>query len=233
MKTIFSFFVLVLSASCAFAGIQVSQRVQVDGSNKMDTVITTMLEGDKMRVDMGEETSSIIDSKTGDVITLMHSQKMAMTLPKETIDIAKQSAKAMTGDLGKKSVSYKKTGQTEKINGFDCEEIIATMTDENGKEDQSATMWIASNAPLSDEMKKMFNNIGDQFGGLPSNSEAAIQELNGFPIRMIYKNPDGSITTITTLSIAEKDIPADSFEVPKSYRGMNLPGKLLEMMKTQ
>ncbi|MFV0337327.1 MAG: DUF4412 domain-containing protein [Chthoniobacterales bacterium] len=220
---------LALTAPLAFAGMQISQRVQVDGASKMDSIITTSIEGDKMRVDMGEESSSIIDSKTGEVITLMHAQKMAMTLPKETMDLAK----SMAGNVGEKSVSYKKTGRTEKINGFDCEEVIATVVEADGKTKQEADIWIAANAPLSDEMVQALKNIGQQFGGLPKNSDEAIQELNGFPIRMIYKNPDGTTTTINTLSIAEKDISADSFTVPKNYRGMDLPGKLLDMLQNQ
>lgn len=70
-------------------------------------------------------------------------------------------------------------------------------------------------------------------GGLPKGSEETLKALNGFPMRVTYKDSDGSTTTITTLSLAEKSISADVFEVPKNYTGMNVPDQLLEMMKQQ
>jgi hypothetical protein len=70
----------------AAADLTIVQQVQKEGPPQEATVTLTMkIKDGKMRVELGPQVSSIIDLKTGDVVSLLHPQRIAMTIPGASI----------------------------------------------------------------------------------------------------------------------------------------------------
>ena len=89
------FFVALVAVSLALpwarADLTLVQSVEgTSGSNEM----TMKLKGDKMRIDVSPQVTTIIDAKTGEMINLMNDQKKVMRISGEkvraTMEMAQQ-----------------------------------------------------------------------------------------------------------------------------------------------
>jgi len=203
---------LLATAQLASAGIILVEEMEQTGGpmpGKMDMTIT--VSGDKARMDMGKQVSSIVDSKTGAVTSLMHSQKMAMQLPEGTLDSIKKSTAGQ-----KEKPDLKPTGKKETINGFACEEYAGKV------KGMDVTFWVtkevANQKEILDQLGKLSGG-NDPFQGALANG----QDFPGFPIRTIVKSSEMGKMTMTVASIKNEDVPASTFEVPAGYKTMNMP----------
>ncbi|HYY27311.1 MAG TPA: DUF4412 domain-containing protein, partial [Chthoniobacterales bacterium] len=96
---------------------------EIERSGKVQP-ISVNIKGTKIRVDMAETNSVIVDSATGEMTILFHPQKSYLRISADTV---KAQAKALRALLGQKSddtaaVELKPTGNHEQIDGYDTEE---------------------------------------------------------------------------------------------------------------
>jgi hypothetical protein len=69
-------------AIAARADLTITQQIQKEGPPQEANLTMTMkIKEGKMRLDLNPQVSSIVDLKTGDMISLMHEQKLMMTIP--------------------------------------------------------------------------------------------------------------------------------------------------------
>jgi hypothetical protein len=200
-----------LLTRAALADIVIVQKIEQSGPQTIASDMTVKIKGDKVRSDVGSEMSTIIDSKGGGLITLMHSQKAAMAMPAAALDAIRAQVKSTGPDAVVADI--KPTGKTGDINGFKCEEY-------RGKyQGMDITYWItremADKRQILDQLSKL-SGEADPFRG-------ALKNTGGFPIRTEIAGPQGGKTTVTVVSVEEKSIPDSDFEIPSDYKKMEMP----------
>lgn len=200
-------------AFSAKAGLVIVQEVKQSGPMPLDTQMTIKTEGDKIRVDVGKEISSIVDSESGSVSSLMHSQKIAMQLPKGALDAIKKKASAEKSAGGP---DIKPTGKKETINGFKCEEYAGTY------QGLQVSYWVTQDVENAKTVMAQLSKLSgeaDPFKGALKDGT----DFPGFPIRTVVKSPQMGESTMTIVSINDEEIPEKEFEVPADYKSMSMP----------
>jgi hypothetical protein len=207
---------LLVAATVAHAGLVLEQEVEQSGGPMPGkTKMTISISGDETRVDVGDQFSSIANVKTGEVVSLIHPQKIAMQLPKGAMEeIRKKTAQTVT------KPNLKPTGRTDTISGYRCEEYTGTLS---GLE---LTYWVTKDVPDYKSIREQISKVSgsaDPFKGALGNGG----DLPGLPVRTVVKSPTMGSSTMTLLSIKNKDLPAGEFSVPKDYKTMAVPGGVL------
>lgn len=194
---------------------------EMSGSASMNGNITTTFKDDLARVDVGSQMSTIVDGKSGKITNLMHDQKMVMTMDGGQIQaIQEQFLKVLQEDDQSSSApaEIKSTGKKETINGFQAEEYLL---EQNGG---TTRMWLAKDFPNKDSILKRMANFQNsdalKFAAAAKGYDVA--KLPGFPVRIV-SNTQGVETTITLVSIEEKDVDPALFEIPAGYNALQVP----------
>jgi hypothetical protein len=203
---------LLAAVQFATAGVIITEEAEQSGGPMPGkTQLTITVSGDRARVDVGKEISSIVDSKTGAVTSLMHSQKIAMQLPEGALDAIKKKT-----TQSKPKLDLKPTGNKKTINGFNCEEYKGTI------EGMKVAFWITHEV---ENQKEILAQIGKLSGGNDP-FHAALEggaDFPGFPIRSTLSSPQAGTSTMTVISVRNEDVPATTFEIPPDYKTMDMP----------
>jgi hypothetical protein len=145
-----------------------------DKDNYMATQVSNIQAETTKNQDMPMSVLSVIDDKNKAMIILMEEQKIAQVVSMEKIkDLSEQETTAEGIDSSFKTV--KKTGNSKKILGYDCEEF----TSENA--DTRFTFWVTQD--LEVYQKNMFFNIsqslgGNSFGNVPKEAKGLMMEMD-------------------------------------------------------
>ncbi len=183
--------------------------------------ITMKLKGDRARIDMGGQMSSIIDGGTGDMITLMHSQKATMTMKGEQLKaMMEQFAKTQDRTPTSEVPPLVSTGKTETINGFATEEFTHVMMG------NTINYWIAKDYPnyraILEQMTAFSKNMGQMAS--PGVQQVKPEAFPGLPIRTEVTMSGGTGTVISTIvSVEEKSVEASEFNIPADYKAIEVP----------
>ena len=208
-------FLLVATAS---ADLIVEMKIE---SPALNTNTTMKVKGDKMRADVnGGPTgamSTITDGKTGDMVTLIHAQKMAMKISAAQMKATMDQMKAQAGFKDGAAAAPKATGQSEKIGDYDCD--IYTWNDGN----TSAKFWVAKNHPQAAALKAFSKQMRQAIPGAQMGPDES--SLPGPTIKSEVMSQGQKITS-TLVSVKEQDVDAKEFEVPADYQSMALPSGL-------
>ncbi|RYD67675.1 MAG: DUF4412 domain-containing protein, partial [Verrucomicrobiaceae bacterium] len=120
MKKILAITPLLLASLLAHADLVVEQKIE---SAMVNGNVTYKIKGDLARMDMPSSPagamSTLINSKTGDVTTLMHGQKMMMKVNLKDAKAQIESAQKAAGIDTSKAQAPKPTGETEKVGQWD------------------------------------------------------------------------------------------------------------------
>ncbi|MGC1479894.1 MAG: DUF4412 domain-containing protein [Chthoniobacterales bacterium] len=213
MKAIPLFAVAFTLVTSAFGGVEIIQTVENAARPEMDMTLKVQVEGNQARVDIGDTMSTITGRDDGSLTTLMHGQKMAMTIPSSAIDAMKSRMKDLANDSAE--IDIKPTGRKEEINGFSCEEYTGTVRG------MKSTYWITNDVPNQAEIVKQLSKLAgdsDPFKGV-----FVSEEFPGFPIRTEVTSEQAGASVLTVQSVTEKDVPAGAFEVPEDYKSTAMP----------
>jgi hypothetical protein len=216
MKTPALLFALALLATPAFADWVIESKIE---SPQMNTNSVIKVKGDKVRADLTAgpmgAMSSIIDTTSGDSVSLIHAQKMAMKMSAAQMKQAMEMAKQASGVKGEPA-KPKATGQKEKVGDYECE--IWTWQDG----DSTAKYWVATNHPQAAALKEVMKKT----------SGGALSGVQAGPDTTVFPGPTlktemtaaGTKTTMTVLSIKEQAVDAKEFDVPADYNAIAMPG---------
>jgi len=206
-----------LSLLAAHADMTITQEMHQDTTLMApgsDLTVTMKIKGDKVRMDGMPQMSTIVDLKSGDVTSLMHSQKVVMKIPGSTIKSIQEMQTARSG-AASAADPLKATGRKETINGYECEEYE---TDVGGAK---VDLWLTKNLPAAERaMAQAAQLAGDND---PLKSILKDQKVPGFPMRTVIDNGSQGKITITVTSLNEDPIPDSAFETPSDYRLMQTP----------
>lgn len=207
-KSLLLLAVAVLSAQSVYADWVVVQKSETAGATENTTI---KIKGDKTRMDVGQKMTIIADGATGDMLMLMHEQKVAMKMDAATIKSA-MGAMAASGAPAAKPTA---TGEKEKVGEYDTE--VYTWTGAIG----SGKFWVAKDFPnykeLNDSQEKLMKAMGPAAAMMP--------QANDFP-GMVVKSEmqvQGNKSTSELVSAKEEAVDEAVFKQPEGYQEMKMP----------
>ncbi len=160
----------------------------------------------------------IMDAAKQEMTILMPEQRMYMTMP------MRGAPAAGPGASEPKNVKVEKTGRTEKILGYDCEEYV--MTDRG----QTTEMWVTEQ--LGSFMGLGGGNpMGGMIGGRKAKAEGnaweqVLKDKKGaFPLRVVGHDAKGKETfRLEAKKIEPGNVPDDLFAPPAGFQKFAMPG---------
>ncbi len=221
MKRVAVLLSLTLSLVVAHADLVLQQNIQ---SGMINGTVTTRIKGNKIRMDMPStpqgSMSTIVDLNSGDSITLLHQQKIAMKMPGAEIKQMAESMKKARANAGTNAPpAFHDTGKTEKVGNFDAE--VYTWSDPEGAKQ---TVWVAKNYPNSAKIKVQMDKLNHSpVGELSKGLSPDISALPGVVVRT-QTEMSGQNVTSTLISAKEETVAPSVFEVPGDYQQMTQPG---------
>lgn len=221
-------------AGPALAGVVMTQNIVTSsGSSSATDNRTVMIEGNKQKVVMRDQTI-VLDLDAGKMILLNPATRTYTELP---FPPTGQMA-TMMQNVGGVNLDFKKTGGTQTLSGYQCQQYNSNATSSMGQ--FTANGCFSSQAPgaaqytaFTQNMAKKFadaglaKTTGNQPDGVPIKLETSTK-LTNFSIpgmspdqaeklkQMIASRPP-TISKTTTTSIKTAEIPIDTFSIPAGY----------------
>jgi hypothetical protein len=202
--------------SLAHADLTIIQSVE---GNTGTYEVTLKIKAERARIEVDPKSSMIVDSKSGEVITLVHDQKAVVRLSGEKAKALGNMTKASRKDIDSslEVVTPKPTDKKEKINGYEADEYTAETPQ------YQATYWVAKTYPD-------WQTIERQMKVLQNKALTAIRwprpdyyDFPGLPIRTRMKVKGQEEVTTTISSVSQAPIPDSEFTVPAGYAEVILP----------
>ena len=189
-------------------------------NGRVNITSTMKLKGDMVRMDVAAgprgAMSTLIDTKSGDIVQLVHARKMAVKISNASIKQQAEASRKKAGfDASTTPAKPKATGAKERVGEWNCE----IYTWESGM--VSARLWVAMDVPKAAEIKAMTAKLNSSgMGALQSELNDA--DLPGVVVKTETKTPSGK-STLTVLSIREVEVDAAELVVPSDYGTMTPP----------
>ncbi len=204
----------LLLCSALRADLTITQNVQGAGGIQH---ITIKVKGDKARVEVNPQITTILDSKTGEVTTLFKDQKSVMHISGENAKAMAEAAKALIKDDVAEQTLPKATGKKETINGYQTEEYVTDSPKFH------ARYWVATNYPDAQAiLKQMLLLQNGAFASLRKGMPD-YQNLPGIPLRTEMKISGQETITSTIESLSQTPVADSEFTVPSDYKEMKMP----------
>src|ERR1700733_4101722 len=126
MKMIRLLFLSLCLCAVAKGDITIKQKLDTSGAIQE---VTLKIKGTLCRVDANQQSTAIIDSKTGEVTVLIHPSKTYMKMGPEQLKAQGDAMKSLLKDQANTPADSPLTssGKKETINGYETEEYNATL----------------------------------------------------------------------------------------------------------
>ena len=201
--------------------LTIVQKVEGSGSVKQ---ITTKLKGDKARVEVSPEITTIIDNKSGDMLSLMNAKKKFLRISADKSKAIAELASKYAGDSSAAGARSKltPTGKKEMMNGYETEEYV--------RESPSVkeSYWIALKYPDSAAIVKQLQAITPTAWNDIAKGMLDFRDFPGLPLRTIIKTDRREI--ISTITSIKQDLLSQAeFAAPKDFQELKVPN-LQEML---
>lgn len=195
--------------------LTIVQKVEGSGSVKQ---ITTKLKGDKARVEVSPAVTTIIDNKSGEMLTLMNTKRKFLRISADKSKAIAELASKYAGDTSAPAERSKltSTGQKEMINGYECEEYVR----ESASVKES--YWIALKYPDSAAIVKQLQAVIPAAWNEIAKGMFDFRDFPGLPLRTIIKTDGKEITSVIT-SIKQDLLSDTEFFVPKDFQELKVP----------
>ena len=216
MKLSLFFFAFIGVLSIARADLTVVQSIEAGGSTNR---VTIKIKGERARIEINPESSMIVDTKTGEVITLMPKDKSVLRLSAEKAkDLAyKGSVLRKDIDTSIEIVTPKPTGKKDKINGYEAEEYVA----ETPK--YRATYWVAKTYPDYQVILRQMKLLQNPAFASARKPMPDYYDFPGLPIRTKITLQGLPEATSTIVSVSQASLADSEFNVPADYAEIHLP----------
>jgi hypothetical protein len=215
MKLLLRIAPLILAAAFARADIVIEQKME---STIINGVVTMKVKGDNARMDMpsplGGSVTTLMNFKSGDMVTLMHQQKMAMKMNLTDVKKQQEAGQKALGMDPSKVEKPKATGQKEKIGEYDTE--IFEMR-QGGLE---AKLWIAKDFPNAQSIKDQMMKLNAAMGG--GGIDPSKIDVPGMVVKSEVSTPVGKMV-ITLVKAKEETVDDKEFVKPEGYQEMQMP----------
>jgi hypothetical protein len=180
--------------------------------------ITIKLKGDKVRVEVTPQVTTIIENRSGEMLTLMNKEKKYLRISAEKSKAIAEMASKYSGKTegSEETARLTVTGKKEMINGYEAEEYV--------RESPSfrATYWIAPKYPDSAAIVRQLQAIIPAAWNDVTKGMLDYRDFPGLPLRTKVKT-DGKEITSTIITINQNTLSEEDFSVPKDFQEVKLP----------
>ena len=215
MKLILRLAPLILAAAFARADIVIEQKME---SAMINGNIIMKVKGDQARMDMpsplGGNVTTLMNFKSGDMVTLMHQQKMAMKMNLSDVKKQQEAGQKALGMDPAKIEKPKATGEKEKIGEYDTEIYQVNQGSLQAK------MWIAKDFPNAQSIKDQMVKLSSSMGG--AGFDPSKVDVPGMVVKTEVSTPIGKMTT-TLVMAKEQPVDDKEFIKPEGYQEMQMP----------
>jgi hypothetical protein len=195
--------------------LTIVQKMEASGSVSQ---ITIKLKGEKARIEMAPEVTTIIENKSGDMITLMNKERKFLRISADKSEAIAEMENKYAGHTkgAPETVKPLATGKKETINGYETEEYV--------REGPSfkATYWIASTYPDAAAIVKQLQAIIPTAWNDAAKGVLDYRDFPGLPLRTKVKTAGKEITS-TIVSIKQDALSDAEFSVPSDFEEMKAP----------
>jgi hypothetical protein len=207
-------FLLLLLCAQARADLTIVQKVEgAEGLHK----ITMKVKGEKARVEVTPEVTTIVDGKTGDVLNILHGKKIVMRLPGDKAKAAAEMARTFVQENAPGQSPPKPTGKKETIDGYETTEYVTDSPKFH------ASYWVATDYP---DYKKILDQMSVLKKGAFASVTRGMPDYNalpGLPLRTVVRIQGQPEITSTIESVSLAPLPDSDFVAPSGYTEMALP----------
>ncbi|MEY2498436.1 MAG: hypothetical protein QOD12_1992 [Verrucomicrobiota bacterium] len=199
---------LVLQARADLTIVQ-----QVEGGGPV-SAITIKLKGDKARMEAAQMTT-IMDGKTGDVLTLLNAQKKFVRISGDKAKAIAEMASKYSGTTAEKP-KLTATGRKETINGYETDEYVW----ETPK--LKASYWIAPKYPDGVAIMKQLQAATPTLWNDIAKGMLDYHDLPGIALRTKIKMGNKDITSTIT-AIKQDPLNDAEFSPPSDFQELKIP----------
>jgi hypothetical protein len=179
-----------------------------------DATMNLSLKGGLTRVNVdarGSGIGVIMDPSKQQMTILMEQQRayMVQPLPAATVTAAvSDKASGMT---------LEKSGQTEKILGYDCTKYVA----QDKAKNQITELWVTEELGAFMGFGGGGGPMGGRGGPAPQGWETLLQGKNFFPMRVISTANGKEVGRVEVTAVDKKSLPDSLFTVPDGWRDLS------------
>ena len=203
MKTLLSLSLAIVVTGSAVADVTLVQHTFV-GAAKTPMVTTMCIKGGKIRSDNDTTSSVVMDTTSGEMITLVHEQKMIIkTNTKELAALAPPPGADKAGGGTKVTA----TGQKEMVDGYNCELYLS----ENMG--MVVKMWLTEDYPGYQKLKEELKVISK----MAAANAPEQAPLPGIAIKTEYEQQGLKFET-RLVSLKEGTVDEAKFAIPAGYK---------------
>jgi hypothetical protein len=219
MKRIFISLALVCAAG-AQADLVTQQQIVTPNYNGVAAI---KIKGTRIRMDMyagqPQALSTITDLNTGEIINLLHSQKLYLKSAGQPMKQARPAGTATQAPVPRP------TGKTQKVGDYDTE--LYTWSNSRGI---TGTVWVAKNYPDYARIRADYAML-DKTPGADTDMTPGLSALPGMVVRSQVTG-GGQTITLALISAKEEPLDASVFGIPRDYKEVPKP-KPLKPVVTQ
>jgi hypothetical protein len=196
---------------------------KVEGSGSVSQ-ITIKLKGERVRVEINPQLTTIIENKSGDMLTLMNKERKFLRISADKSKAIAEMASKYSGktEAATETAKLIATGKKEMINGYEAEEYVREAPS------FKATYWISSKYPDAAAIVKQLQAIIPAAWNDAAKGMLDYRDFPGLPLRSKVKL-NGKEITSTITSIKQDLLSDEEFSVPKDFQEMKVPN-LQDMM---
>ena len=202
---------------------------KVDGTGPLGGDVTLRIKGDKARFDATPQMSTIVDGKTGEVITLLKEQKTAVRISADKMRAAADMIQKFSDKKSSPAAAKPQpTGRRETINGYETEEYsVATPM-------FKATYWLAPKFPDGAAILKELQAVKSEIWNSAHSNVPDYRDFPALPIKTVIEMADTKLTTVL-ISVKKDSLSEADFSIPKDYREVKAPeiGSMLQPAKAE
>lgn len=211
----------------AHADLTIVQKV--DGVSGTGNEVTVRIKGDKARVDATPQVSTIVDGKTGEIVTLMKDQKTVVRISAEKMKAAAEMIRKFSNKNGSEGPAKPKaTGRKETINGYEAEEYTVDTPF------FKAAYWLAPDFPDGAAILKQLRAVKSEIWNSANGKVPDYRDFPALPIKTIMDMGKTKVTT-TLVSVSQAPLSEADFAIPPDFQELKTPdiGRLLQPDKDE
>ena len=191
---------------------------KIEGLGQVTESVTKYKDG-KTRMDVTPGATIIMDSKTGETISLLPAQKRYFKAPADVVKAAVDGMKGEHGPAADSKPQLVPTGRKETVAGYPAEEYSATVAG------SKIALWLTKDIPNYEQASRELGAAFKQgpLAAMSQNFGLDLANLPGFPVRQVKELQPGQTITATLVSLSTEPIPDADFAVPADYRAVVRP----------
>lgn len=190
--------------------------VQKTNTGDTDSLMTIKIKDDKIRNDMGNKMTVLMDAKDGNMQMFMHDQKKLIRMNAEAMKGMTAMAGKFLGGGDDKPAKPKATGEKVKVGDWDAE--IYTWESKIG----SAKFYIAKDFPKYAELNKVMDKLSKAVSNPMASMYPSAADFPGMVVKS-EMTMMGKTTSSTLQSAKEEAVSDDDFKAPEGYTEMKIP----------